>query len=98
MKSKFIAYLLWFFLGWAGVHRFYVGKVVTGIIYLFTFGVLGFGWLIDLFLLSGHVDTYNALHMAKMGLGNKNTNINNIVVNIPGATTPGNTNNETLHN
>lgn len=91
MKSKGIAYLLWFFFGLAGFHRFYVGKIFTGILYLLTFGFLGIGWFLDLFLLSGYVDTYNALYMAKMGLRNNNTNVNNnannIVVNIPGIPT-----------
>lgn len=91
MKSKGIAYLLWFFLGWAGIHRFYVGKIVSGIIYLLTFGLLGFGWFIDAFLLSGYVDSYNVLHLAKLGIRNNNSNINNIVVNIPGSATPNNT-------
>ena len=59
--------MLWFFLGWAGIHRFYVGKVVTGLLYLFTFGLLGFGWFIDLFLLSGYVDMYNVLHKSQNG-------------------------------
>lgn len=96
MKSKGIAYLLWFFLGWAGIHRFYVGKIVSGVIYLFTFGLLGFGWFIDLFLLSGYVDTYNALHFGKMGI--QNNNVNNIVVNIPGATKPENSTNDASQN
>jgi TM2 domain-containing membrane protein YozV len=86
MKSKGIAYLLWFFLGWAGIHRFYVGKVLSGIIYLLTLGLLGLGWFIDLFLLSGYVDTYNALHLAKMGIRNNNANVNHVVVNIPNQT------------
>lgn len=85
MKSKGIAYLLWFFFGWAGIHRFYVGKVFSGVIYLLTFGVFGIGCLVDLFLLGGYVDTYNALHMAKVGMSCNNMNsTNNIVINIPG--------------
>ena len=47
-KSRLVALLLCFFLGIIGVHRFYVGKVGTGILYIFTFGGFGFGWLIDL--------------------------------------------------
>lgn len=84
MKSKGLAYVLWFFFGWAGIHRFYVGKVVTGVIYLFTGGLLGFGWFIDLFLLGGYVDTYNAMFMARTAVNNTNANVNNVVVNIPG--------------
>ena len=37
------------FLGWLGVHKFYVGKIGMGILYLFTFGLFGFGWIIDTF-------------------------------------------------
>ena len=82
MKSKLVAYLLWFFLGWAGIHRFYVGKVVSGILYLLTFGFFGIGWFIDLFLLGGYVDTYNALHLARFGMNNNN--VNHISINMPG--------------
>jgi TM2 domain-containing membrane protein YozV len=59
MKSKLIAYLLWFFLGWLSLHRFYLGKIGSGIIYLITGQLLGIGWLVDLFLTGSMVDTYN---------------------------------------
>lgn len=46
-KSKVIARLLCFFLGRLGVHRFYVGKIGTGVLYLFTGGIFGIGALVD---------------------------------------------------
>lgn len=50
--SKTIGYILWIF-GFTGSHRFYYGKPVTGTIWFFTLGLLGIGWLIDLFLIPG---------------------------------------------
>jgi len=41
---------LWLF-GFTGAHRFYYGKPVSGTIWFFTFGLLGIGWLIDVFLI-----------------------------------------------
>jgi len=48
--SKVIGYLLWI-VGFTGAHRFYYGKPITGTIWFFTLGLLGIGWLIDLFLI-----------------------------------------------
>ena len=61
MRSTPVAYLLWFLclIGFCGVHRLYAGKVVSGIIYLFTFGLLGIGQFIDLFLIPNMVDKNN---------------------------------------
>jgi len=36
--------------GILGAHRFYVGRYGLGILYFFTFGVLGIGWLVDIVL------------------------------------------------
>jgi TM2 domain-containing membrane protein YozV len=47
---KSIGYILWLF-GFTGSHRFYYGKPFIGTIYFCTFGLLGIGWLIDLFLI-----------------------------------------------
>eukprot|EP01113_Clastostelium_recurvatum_P013669 TRINITY_DN172_c0_g1_i2.p1 TRINITY_DN172_c0_g1~~TRINITY_DN172_c0_g1_i2.p1 ORF type:complete len:258 (-),score=70.62 TRINITY_DN172_c0_g1_i2:127-900(-) len=46
-----VAYLLWFFLGWIGAHRFYVGKWRSGLFWLFTGAFFGLGWLVDPFLI-----------------------------------------------
>lgn len=64
-KSMIIAYLLWWFLGWAGVHRFYLGRIGTGLglLALSVIGVataifwvgyiflmiMGLWWLLDAF-------------------------------------------------
>ncbi|MBC8355583.1 MAG: NINE protein [Planctomycetes bacterium] len=45
-----VGYLLWLF-GFTGAHRFYYGKPVSGTIWFFTLGLLGVGWLIDVFLI-----------------------------------------------
>lgn len=46
------AFLLCFFLGVFGVHRFYAGKIGTGLLELVTFGGFGIWWLVDLILLA----------------------------------------------
>ncbi|MCB1225148.1 MAG: TM2 domain-containing protein [Verrucomicrobiales bacterium] len=47
---KTVGYLLWIF-GFTGSHRFYFGKPITGLIWLFTGGFFLIGWLVDLFLI-----------------------------------------------
>jgi TM2 domain-containing membrane protein YozV len=47
-----VGYILWIF-GFTGAHRFYFGKPISGTLYFFTLGLLGIGWLIDLFLIPG---------------------------------------------
>tara|TARA_B110000967_G_C18756892_1_gene495790 strand:+ start:88 stop:354 length:267 start_codon:yes stop_codon:yes gene_type:complete len=46
MKSKSTATILAIFFGWLGIHRFYVGQKLWGIVYLFSFGLCGI-FLID---------------------------------------------------
>jgi TM2 domain-containing membrane protein YozV len=58
-KSKLTAYLLWFFLGFFGVHKFYLKKVGMGILYIFTAGLGGIGWLIDVFIMSSQINKAN---------------------------------------
>jgi TM2 domain-containing membrane protein YozV len=71
--NKATAYLLWVicFFGVCGLQRFYVGQVVWGIVYFFTFGFFGIGQLADLFLIPNLVNQRNAelrrLYWAKHG-------------------------------
>jgi uncharacterized RDD family membrane protein YckC len=48
-KSKSTTFLLCYFLGGLGIHRFYLGKMITGIVMLLTGGGFVIWWLIDLF-------------------------------------------------
>ena len=50
-KSKTVALLLCIFFGTLGIHRFYVGKIGTGLLYMFTLGFGGIGVLIDLIMI-----------------------------------------------
>jgi TM2 domain-containing membrane protein YozV len=60
--SKSSAVLLWFawIFGFGGVHRIYLGKPISGVIYLLTWGLLGVGQLVDLLRLGSMVDMANA--------------------------------------
>ena len=58
-KDTTVAYLLWFFLGLFGIHRFYTGHIASGIIWLLTGALCGFGWIIDIFLIPGMVREAN---------------------------------------
>ena len=50
-KSKMTALVLCLFLGFFGAHKFYEGKTGLGILYIFTFGLFGVGWLVDFIVL-----------------------------------------------
>ena len=50
-KSKWVALILCLFLGYLGIHRFYEGKVLSGILWMCTLGLGGMGILIDLFII-----------------------------------------------
>lgn len=56
-----MAYLLWVpsIVGVAGIHRFYTGHRITGLLYLFTFGLCGVGSLVDLLLIPQQVRSFN---------------------------------------
>ncbi|MBE9005021.1 NINE protein [Fortiea sp. LEGE XX443] len=86
MASKGTAYLLWLFwlIGFAGVHRFYSGKPVSGVIWLFTWGLFGFGQLVDLALIPGMVDEKNLKYLALRGSNPTPNNVQTVVVNLGG--------------
>jgi TM2 domain-containing membrane protein YozV len=54
-----VAWLLLTFLGFFGAHRFYMGKWATGLIYLVTLGLVGLGYLYDLWTLNRQVSELN---------------------------------------
>ncbi|HHY84658.1 MAG TPA: TM2 domain-containing protein [Verrucomicrobia bacterium] len=54
-----VAWILLTFLGWLGVHRFYMRKWGTGILYLLTFGLLGLGVLYDFVTLNSQISECN---------------------------------------
>ena len=56
-KNGLVALLLCIFVGYFGIHYFYVGKPVLGIVYLFTVGLFGIGWFIDIFRIAFGVFT-----------------------------------------
>jgi len=80
-KSALIAYLLWWFLGTFGAHRFYLGRIGSGltmlILMLFSLAgtliligflglfVIGIWWIVDAFLIPGIVREHN-MRLASM--------------------------------
>ena len=50
-KNRAVALLLCLVLGIFGAHKFYLGKFWMGVLYIFTYGLFGIGWLIDLVVL-----------------------------------------------
>jgi len=64
------SYLLWAacLFGLSGMHRFYNGKVVTGVLWLLTWGFFGVGQFIDLFLIPGMVEDHNLKYRLKYNL------------------------------
>jgi TM2 domain-containing membrane protein YozV len=63
--SYSIAWILLTFLGIFGIHRFYLGKWVTGLVYLVTVGLLGFGVLHDYLTLNSQISERNHAKMMR---------------------------------
>ncbi|GIW99352.1 MAG: membrane protein [Pirellulaceae bacterium] len=58
-----LAWILLTFFGLFGIHRFYLGKWISGILYLLTGAVFGLGWLYDLWTLNEQVSAKNTMAM-----------------------------------
>ena len=88
MKHKTTALLLCIFLGGIGAHRFYLGQIGMGILYLCTGGLCGIGWILDIFRIGTMVDNYNMKFALLRGgaNSNRNTNQNNVVINMTAPT------------
>jgi TM2 domain len=68
-KDKTLAYAFWFAgcFGLAGLQRFYLGRHISGFLYLFTWGFFGFAQVVDLLLISDMVDSENLKVMSLQG-------------------------------
>ena len=71
-KSKTVAYLLWLFTGWFGVHRIYTGNTKSGVTQLVLtltgvgFLIVFFWWLIDVFFVGDMVNEHNLKTIAML--------------------------------
>src|SRR6476469_8602873 len=70
MNDAGTSYVLWFgcFFGFAGLHRFYNRKPITGLLWLMTWGFFGVGQFVDLVLIPNMVDDHNIKARARLGL------------------------------
>ena len=58
-KELWVTCVLWFFGGFLGLHKFYLGKIGWGVLCLLTGGLFLIGMLIDLFTIPFQVRSYN---------------------------------------
>lgn len=65
--TSYLLCLTWVF-GVAGLHRFYNGKPVSGVLWLLTWGFLGVGQFFDLFLIPEMVEEHNYKLRARLGM------------------------------
>ncbi len=82
MVNNGTAYLFWlaFFFGLGGIQRFYLGKPISGVLYLFTWGFFGVGQLLDIALIPSMVNEKNMKYRALYGTPHQATP--QVVVNV----------------
>ena len=68
------------FIGVGGLHRFYNGRIVTGLFWLLTGGVFGIGQFVDLFFIPNIVDEYEHNLRLKAGVSPFGVPLNQAVV------------------
>jgi TM2 domain/IclR helix-turn-helix domain len=61
MKSLLLTYFLWLVGGFFGLHKFYLGRPLIGLLYFFTGGLFIVGWLVDFFTIPRQVRIANLL-------------------------------------
>ncbi|MCK9274838.1 MAG: TM2 domain-containing protein [Syntrophales bacterium] len=61
-----IAWVLLTFLGLLGIHRMYMGKWITGILYLFTGGIVGLGYIYDYWTLNDQITVINSRGLKRL--------------------------------
>lgn len=81
-KSTGVSYLLWFFLGSFGAHRFYLGRNGSAIgqlalfllgflTFMITWIALGIWWIVDAFLIPQMIEQDNARLIERLDAGNR---------------------------
>ncbi|WP_017719968.1 TM2 domain-containing protein [Kamptonema formosum] len=67
LSTSYILCIVWFF-GLGGLHRLYNGKIGTGLLWLFTWGVFGVGQFVDLFIIPSMVEEHDLKLRARLGV------------------------------
>jgi TM2 domain-containing membrane protein YozV len=62
-----VSWILLTFLGVFGIHRFYLGKWLTGLVYLLTLGLFGLGIIYDYWTLNGQIREVNSVAHGRAG-------------------------------
>lgn len=52
ISKRWVAFTICLFVGVLGIHRFYAGKIGTGVLWLLTGGLFGIGYIVDLIMLA----------------------------------------------